>query len=190
MAWIAQVLPSPRHPKPRWQVRYQDCNRERSAGIYHSPKAADTVRKRFSRGLPPTLEGVPVDVQDASKAETLFGDYVTRVWWPTWKAQHPDSAYCVGKRIEKRILPTFGNTRRSQEPAHGATRGLDHPIPARPPRRGDPVALPRSGQPGSADRAALGGAGRAALGRRAAGPAAGRRCCRRAWTPACAAGAE
>src|SRR6266542_3206800 len=80
MAWIVQVPPSPRHPKPRWQVRYRDGTRERSAGIYTSPKAAETVRKR-----------------------------VERVWWPTWKAQHPDSAYQTGKRIEKRILPTLGN---------------------------------------------------------------------------------
>jgi integrase len=35
-------------------------------------------------------------------------DYVEKVWWPTWKAQHPDSAYQTGKRIEKRILPFFG----------------------------------------------------------------------------------
>jgi len=31
------------------------------------------------------------------------------VWWPTWKGQHPDSAYSVGKRIEKWTLPAFGN---------------------------------------------------------------------------------
>src|SRR6266511_461428 len=79
MAWIVQVPPSPRHPKPRWQVRYQDGTRERSDGV------------------------------DATKAQTLFGDYVERVWWPAWKAQHPDSAYQTGKRIEKRILPFFGN---------------------------------------------------------------------------------
>jgi len=33
------------------------------------------------------------------------------VWWPTWKAQHPDSSYQTGKRIERRILPAFGNLR-------------------------------------------------------------------------------
>jgi integrase len=108
VAWIAQVPPSPRQPKPRWQVRYQDGRRQRSAGIYHTPKAAEAVRKRIERGLPPTLEVLPTDV-DAAKAQTLFGDYVTNVWWPTWKAQHPDSAYQTGKRIEKRILPFFGH---------------------------------------------------------------------------------
>jgi hypothetical protein len=50
-----------------------------------------------------------VTLLDKAKAQTVFGDYVTTVWWPTWKAQHPDSAYCVGKRLEKRILPAFGN---------------------------------------------------------------------------------
>jgi integrase len=101
--------PSPRHPKPRWQVRYQDGPRQRSAGIYNTPKAAEAIRKRIERGLPPTLELLPTDTVNGAKAQTLFGDYVGGVWWPTWKAQHPDSAYQTGKRIEKRILPYFGN---------------------------------------------------------------------------------
>ena len=109
MAWIVQLPPSPRHPKPRWQVRYQDGAHERSAGIYQTPKAAEAIRKRLDRGLPPTLEVLPTDI-DAAKAQTLFGNYVQDVWWPTWKAQHPDSAYQTGKRIEKRILPIFGST--------------------------------------------------------------------------------
>jgi integrase len=109
MAWIVQLPPSPRHPKPRWQVRYQDGTHERSAGIHQTPKAAEATRKRLDRGLPPTLESFPTDI-DAAKAQTMFGDYVQDVWWPTWKAQHPDSAYQTGKRIEKRILPIFGST--------------------------------------------------------------------------------
>jgi hypothetical protein len=28
MAWIAPIAPSPRHPKPRWQARYQDGRRQ------------------------------------------------------------------------------------------------------------------------------------------------------------------
>jgi hypothetical protein len=60
-------------------------------------------------GLPPTLEVLPTDAVDAAKAQTLFGDYVAKVWWPTWRAQHPDSAYQTGKPIENRILPFFGN---------------------------------------------------------------------------------
>jgi hypothetical protein len=34
MAWIAVVPPSPRHPYERYQVRYQDGKRQRSAGIF------------------------------------------------------------------------------------------------------------------------------------------------------------
>ncbi|HEY5986289.1 MAG TPA: hypothetical protein VIV12_07935 [Streptosporangiaceae bacterium] len=37
---------------------------------------------------------------DGTKAQTLFGDYLTKVWWPTWKTQHSDSAYQTGKRID------------------------------------------------------------------------------------------
>src|SRR6266511_1709018 len=86
MAWIVPIPPSPRHPKPRWQVRYQDGSRERSAGIFNSPKAAETVRKRIDRGLPPTLEVLATDSVDATKAQTLIGDYITNTWWPAWKA--------------------------------------------------------------------------------------------------------
>jgi len=109
MAWIVQVPPSPRHPKPRWQIRYRDdTGHERSAGIFTTPKSAETIRKRIERGLSALVEA-PADGVDTTKAQTLFGDYVEKVWWPTWKAQHPDSAYQTGKRIEKRILPTLGN---------------------------------------------------------------------------------
>ena len=112
MAWIVQLPPSPRHPKLRWQVRYRDpSGKERSAGIYKTPRAAETARKRIARGLPPVLEILPTDDVDAGKAQIVFGDYVQDVWWPTWKAQHPDSAYQTGKRIEKRILPFFGDLR-------------------------------------------------------------------------------
>jgi hypothetical protein len=48
---------------------------------------------------------------DHGKALTLFGDYVTNTWWPRWRDSHPHSAYLYGKRIEKRILPTFGGLR-------------------------------------------------------------------------------
>ena len=61
MAWIAEVPPSPRHPKRRWQVRYQDGKHQRSAGIYPTQEAAERARKRASRGLPPILDraGIP-----------------------------------------------------------------------------------------------------------------------------------
>ena len=83
MAWIAPIAPSPRHPKLRWQVRYQDGRRQRSAGIYNTPGAAEAARKRVDRGLPPTIEVVRTTA-DTAKAQTLFGDYVQDVWWPTW----------------------------------------------------------------------------------------------------------
>jgi len=62
------------HPPPsqaRWQVRYRDGRRERSAGIYQTPKAAEAIRKRIERGLPPTLQAFPTDV-DAAKTQTLL----------------------------------------------------------------------------------------------------------------------
>jgi hypothetical protein len=40
MAWIAVVPPSPRHPHERYQVRYQDGKRQRSAGIFPTKRRA------------------------------------------------------------------------------------------------------------------------------------------------------
>jgi hypothetical protein len=40
MAWIAPIPPSPRHLKLRWQVRYQDGRRQRSADNYNTLTAA------------------------------------------------------------------------------------------------------------------------------------------------------
>jgi hypothetical protein len=62
MAWIVEVPLSPRHPRPRWQVRYQDGDRERSAGIYPTKPAAQAVKRRVERGdfdtdVPYTPEG-------------------------------------------------------------------------------------------------------------------------------------
>jgi hypothetical protein len=34
---------------------------------------------------------------------------VTAKWWPAWKDQHPSSEYGTRKKVEKRILPTFGD---------------------------------------------------------------------------------
>jgi hypothetical protein len=34
---------------------------------------------------------------------------VATKWWPAWKDQHPTSEYGTRKKVEKRILPTFGN---------------------------------------------------------------------------------
>jgi hypothetical protein len=78
MAWIAPIAPSPRHPKPHWQVHYQEGKRQRSAGIFRSPEAAERARRRIERGLPPTLEHVALEPLDNAKAQTLFGDHVTK----------------------------------------------------------------------------------------------------------------
>src|SRR6266511_3127340 len=91
MAWLRHLPPSARHPRDRWQVRYRDdASPERSAGIY--PTQAE-------------------ETGDQDKALMLFGDDVTTTWWPRWRDSHPHSAYLYGKRIEKRILPAFGNLR-------------------------------------------------------------------------------
>ena len=46
---------------------------------------------------------------DLERARTLLGEYVTTKWWPAWKDQHPTSEYGTRKKVEKRILPAFGN---------------------------------------------------------------------------------
>src|SRR6266511_1954672 len=54
---------------------------------------------------------LPHGARDQQKTLTLFGDNVTTAWWSRWRDGHPHSAYLYGKRIEKRILPAFGNLR-------------------------------------------------------------------------------
>jgi integrase len=107
MAWIAIVPPSPRHPHERYQVRYQDGPRQRSAGIFPTLRRAEAERRVIERAghqpLPHPTEPDPV------KARTLVGEYVTTRWWPAWKDQHPASEYGTRKKVEKRILPTFGD---------------------------------------------------------------------------------
>ena len=46
---------------------------------------------------------------DLERTRTLFGEYVATKWWPAWKDQHPTSEYGTRKKVEKRILPTFGD---------------------------------------------------------------------------------
>jgi hypothetical protein len=113
MAWLRQVPPLARHPRDRWQVRYRDdTDQERSAGIYPTQPAANAVKRRLDRGESiQSIRGLAEETGDQRKALTLFGDYVTNTWWPRWRDGHPHSAYLYGKRIEKRILPAFGNLR-------------------------------------------------------------------------------
>ena len=107
MAWIAVVPPSPRHPHERYQVRYQDGKRQRSAGIFPTKRRALAEQRAIERGRRDDL--VVVAEVDLERARTLLGEYVTAKWWPAWKDQHPTSEYGTRKKVEKRILPTFGD---------------------------------------------------------------------------------
>jgi hypothetical protein len=107
MAWIAVVPPSPRHPYERYQVRYQDGRRQRSAGIFPTKRRAEAERRALERGHRDSL--VAASEVDQEKARTLFGEYVATKWWPVWKDQHPTSEYGTRKKVEKQILPTFGD---------------------------------------------------------------------------------
>ena len=49
MAWIAIVPPSPRHPHERYQVRYQEGTRQRSAGIFPTMRRAEAERRAIER---------------------------------------------------------------------------------------------------------------------------------------------
>jgi Phage integrase SAM-like domain len=106
MAWIAVVPPSPRHPHERYQVRYQDGKRQRSAGIFLTKRRAEAEQRAIERGRPNELVTTEIDLE---RARTLLGEYVTTKWWPAWKDQHPTSEYGTRKKVEKRILLAFGN---------------------------------------------------------------------------------
>ena len=107
MAWIVVVPPSPRHPHERYQVCYQEGKRQRSAGIFLTKRRAEAEQRALERGRRDDL--VVVAEVDLERARTLLGEYVTAKWWPAWKDQHPTSEYGTRKKVEKRILPMFGN---------------------------------------------------------------------------------
>jgi Phage integrase SAM-like domain len=106
MAWIVVVPPSPRHPHERYQVCYQQSKRHRSAGIFPTRRRALAEKRAIERGRDELLEAHDVDLE---RTRTPFGDYVATKWWPAWKDQHPTSEYGTRKKVEKRILPTFGD---------------------------------------------------------------------------------
>jgi hypothetical protein len=106
MAWIVVVPPSPRHPHERYQVCYQQGKRHRSAGIFPTRRRALAEKRAIERGRDELVEAHEVDLE---RTRTLFGDYVATKWWPAWKDQHPTSEYGTRKKVEKRILPTFGD---------------------------------------------------------------------------------
>src|SRR6266545_6397954 len=74
------------------------------AWIVAVPPSPRQALERGQRQAPP----VPAEL-DLKKARTLFGEYITTKWWPAWKDQHPTSEYGTRKKVEKRILPTFGD---------------------------------------------------------------------------------
>jgi hypothetical protein len=106
MAWIVVVPPSPRHPHERYQVCYQEGKRQRSAGIFPTKRRALAEQRAIERGRGELVKDHEMDLE---RARTLFGDYVATKWWPAWKDQHPTSEYGTRKKVEKRILPTFGD---------------------------------------------------------------------------------
>jgi Phage integrase SAM-like domain len=106
MAWIVVVPPSPCHPHERYQVRYQEGKRHRSAGIFPTRRRALAEKRAIERGRDELVGDREVDL---GRARTLFGEYVATNWWPAWKDQHPTSEYGTRKKVEKRILPTFGD---------------------------------------------------------------------------------
>ena len=99
------------HPRPATPRAlpgpHQDGTHQRSAGIFSTLRRAKAERRALERDgrqpLPHPTE------PDPTKAWTLVGEYVTTRWWPAWKDQHPASEYGTRKKVEKRILPTFGN---------------------------------------------------------------------------------
>ena len=107
MAWIAAIPPTARHPYERYQVRFQDGNHQRSAGIFPTKRRALAEKRAIERGDRQPLPD-PADL-DPRKARMPVGEYVTTKWWPAWKDQHPRSEYGTRKKGEKRILPTFGD---------------------------------------------------------------------------------
>jgi hypothetical protein len=117
MAWIIVVPPSARHPQVRFQVCYQEGKRHRSAGIFPSRRRTLAEKRALERRQ---CEQAPAPADlDLERARTLVGEYVTTKWWPAWKDQHPSSEYGTRKKVEKRILPTFGDI-----PSESSTRAL------------------------------------------------------------------
>jgi integrase len=110
MAWIVKIPPSPRHRRPRWQVRYRDGTTQRSAGIYTNKAEAQAVKRDLDAGRfdPATFHQQQAALGDAARQP--LGQYVRDTWWPRWQHDHPGSAYATKKKLNKRILPTFGDT--------------------------------------------------------------------------------
>ena len=77
-----------------------------SARPASSRPRAEAERRAIERGRPELAGATDAELE---QTRTLFGEYVATKWWPAWKDQHPTSEYGTRKKVEKRILPTFGN---------------------------------------------------------------------------------
>jgi integrase len=121
VAYIREVKPSTRHPQPRWRVYHETRDGEAKVGIYPTLRQAEQVRDRVNRyGLDAVLGATPGEAgasastsapsgASAARARTPFGQYVRDRWWPAWKAAHPDSEQHTRYRLNKRVLPRFGD---------------------------------------------------------------------------------
>jgi hypothetical protein len=63
MAWIAAIPPSPRHPYERYQVRFQDGNHQRSAGIFPTERRALAEKRAIERGDRQQLPSQPTSTR-------------------------------------------------------------------------------------------------------------------------------
>jgi hypothetical protein len=67
MAWIAVVPPSPRHPYERYQARYQDGKRQRSADIFPTKRRAEAEQRAVERGRSEPVLPAEVDFERTSE---------------------------------------------------------------------------------------------------------------------------
>ncbi len=74
MAWIAVVPPSPRHPYERYQVRYQEGKRQRSAGIFPTKRRAEAERRAIERGRTELARATDIDLEHLG--DRLFEAFV------------------------------------------------------------------------------------------------------------------
>ena len=75
--------------------------------MFPTKRRALAEQRAIERGR--RTEFVVAGEVDLERARTLFGEYLTAKWWPAWKDQHRTSQYGIRKKVEKRILPTFGD---------------------------------------------------------------------------------
>jgi hypothetical protein len=112
VAYIREVKPSPRFPRPRWRVYHETTDGEVKVGTYDSAVQAERVCDQVRRyGLEAVMGAgrPPGPSEPADKSATLFGEYVTGKWWPAWKANHPDSEPRTKYQLNGRLLPRFGD---------------------------------------------------------------------------------